>query len=311
MPDSLSVIQHDPEMALQEQSIEAAYQESVRAESSAKTQQQAASQRTRTATQNGATAAADTMPKAKAAPARQGIMLVAHQEPQMPVSPRTVGSPTTSWVIMGLVALFLLVSMRYRNNFRFLRGIRRDVLSKQPANDMFQETVRETSFLILLNLLCIASAGVLLFGAFEIDNPLFRTSQRWYEALGGVTLVVAGLYAWQWLTLFITGRVFRGPKATRHWLRGLAASQGLLGMVLFPLALLSIFYSKILYILVITGACAYVLTRILFICKGFRIFVKGSASYLPFFYYLCSVEIAPVVLTWTLAYQVCTGIAGG
>lgn len=299
MPDSLQVISVDPAMELQLLNVEAAFGETAPVVAAPEV----------AAPQARRQSIADTVAALRTAPPepapRKGIMLVAHKEPQMPVSPRAAGSPAISWVIIGLVALFLLVSMRYRNNFKFMRGMRRDILSSRPKNAMFQDTVRETSFLVLLNLLCIASAGVLLFGAIELEYPPLRDAERWYEALGLVAALAAAFYAWQWAVLFIAGQIFTDRKNTRLWLRGLGASHGMLSMVLFPLALMSIFYSRALPVLVIVGAVAYILTRLLFVCKGFRIFASDFSSYLLFFYYLCSVEIAPLIFLYTTASSFC------
>ncbi|MDE6169760.1 MAG: DUF4271 domain-containing protein, partial [Duncaniella sp.] len=42
----------------------------------------------------------------------------------------------------------------------------------------------------------------------------------------------------------------------------------------------------------------YFLTRILFICKGFRLFYDNFGSLLYFILYLCTLEIVPLVLIY-------------
>ncbi|MCH5320108.1 MAG: DUF4271 domain-containing protein, partial [Paramuribaculum sp.] len=50
----------------------------------------------------------------------------------------------------------------------------------------------------------------------------------------------------------------------------------------------------------------YVLARIMFIVKGFRIFYTNSASIVYFILYLCSLEIVPVTIFFYLAYLLCS-----
>ena len=250
----------------------------------------------------------DTLPHREVKQPRKAIVITAHSEPQRPVSPRSTGSPTTSWVILGLIAVFMLVSIRYARNFKFLSGIGRELLSKGKPRKMFDDTVRETSFLIFLNLLCIVSVGVLLFGGIELYHPEVRDSVHWYWALGLVTASVGGYYLWQWLVYFIVGRTFGTRQDASSWMRGFSSGQGFLGLALFLPALISIFYSVSLSLLVVISGAAYVVMRILFVIKGIRIFLPRSTSWLPFFYYLCAVEVAPVVLLINLSTRLCLAV---
>ena len=239
----------------------------------------------------------------------KGIILMAHKEPQMPVSPRSTGSTASSWVILALIAVFLLVSMRYARNFKFLSGIGRELLARKQGRRMFDDTVREKSFLVFLNLLCIVSVGALLFGAIEMAYPEVRTCVRWYSALGYVTLAVGLYYIWQWIVYFIIGQTFATTQDAASWMRGFSSGQGFLGIGLFLPALISLFYSGSLTFLVVISAIAYVIMRIVFIVKGIRIFLPRSNSWVPFFYYLCGVEIAPVVLLIHVSTQWCLSVA--
>lgn len=304
MPDSLQNISIDPAIALELDRVEQVVMDRTQS-TDAETSQAQPARREKTVS---AAAPADTT-ATTARQHRTAIVITAHKEPQMPVSPRSVGNTATSWVILGLIALFLLVSMRYARNFKFLRYIGRQLVSRHPRRRMFDDTVRETSFLIFLNLLCIVSAGVLLFGGIELTHPALRTAPRWYAALGVVTATVGIYYIWQWAAYFIIGRTFATRADAASWMRGFSAGQGILGLVLFAPALVSIFYAGNLTVPVTIGAAAYVVARLLFIIKGIRIFSPHSSSWLPFFYYLCSVEIAPAVLLLTLSTRLCMAMA--
>lgn len=302
MPDSLQKITIDPALALELDQFSAG----VRAEEEASRERQNAPV-VRATLPKTAPAVIDTV--VHTPPPRTAIIMTAHKERQMPVSPRSVGSTTTSWVILGLIALFLLVSMRYARNFKFLRGIGRELISPRPRRRMFDDTVRETSFLIFLNILCIVSVGVLLFGGLELLHPPLRGASQWYTALAVAIACVGVYYLWQWSVYFLIGRTFGTRADAASWMRGFSSGQGFLGLALFAPALVSIFYSGGLYILVVVAAVAYILMRIIFIIKGIRIFLPRSASWMPFFYYLCAVEIAPPVLLFHISTKLCLAVA--
>lgn len=302
MPDSLQNITIDPAIARELDQFNA----SVLAEEE-ETRTTVAPAKTKVASPKVVEAKADTV--VHEPPQRMAIVMTAHKDPQMPVSPRSMGSTTTSWVILGLFAVFLLVSMRYARNFKFLSSIGRELLSRQQRRRMFDDTVRETSFLIFLNLLCVVSVGVLLFGAIEVVHPFLRSSARWYTALGVTTGCVGAYYLWQWIAYFVLGRTFGTVADAASWMRGFSSGQGFLGLALFPMALVSIFYARNLYLVVIIAGAAYLVMRIVFIVKGVRIFLPRSSSWMPFFYYLCGVEIAPVVLLFHISTQLCMDVA--
>lgn len=302
MPDSLQKITIDPALARELDQFSA----DVRAEEDA-TRASRSAPVSRASLPKVTPVAADTV--VHTPPPRTAIIITAHRERQMPVSPRSVGSTTTSWVILGLIALFLLVSMRYARNFKFLRGIGRELISRRPRRRMFEDTVRETSFLIFLNLLCIVSVGVLLFGGMELLHPALRSASRWYTSLAVAIGCVGVYYVWQWITYFVIGRTFATRADAASWLRGFSSGQGFLGLALFAPALASIFYSAGLYVLVLIAAGAYVLMRIIFIIKGVRIFLPRSTSWMLFFYYLCAVEIAPLVVLYHISTKLCLEVA--
>lgn len=302
MPDSLQNITIDPAIAHELDRFEATLEER-----DAESRGGEAAVRTVSAPRPAVVAAPDTLRRER--PHRTAIVMTAHKEPQMPVSQRSVGSTATSWVILGLIAIFMLVSLRYARNFKFLSSLGRELLSPRPRRRIFDDTVRETSFLIFLNLLCIASVGVLLYGGLELVCPAIHNSPRWYVALAEVTGAVGLYYIWQWVAYFVIGRTFGTRADASSWMRGFSAGQGILGLALFPLALISIFYARSLYLPVVIAGAAYVIVRIIFICKGIRIFSPRSASWLPFFYYLCGVEITPVALLIALSMRICTAAA--
>lgn len=222
-----------------------------------------------------------------------------------PKKPRTVASKPfetqadSSWVLLGMLVLFLLVAFRMRRNMRYLKIMLQETVSSRSRQNMFVDTMRETTFVIMLNLLCIVCVGLFLAECeemvrgvpAEINGLLPPDLWRWM-------LYAVAYYGLQWVAYLLIGNIFAGHQGSRLWLQGFRAGQGLLGLFLFPSALLSIFYPSARLPLLIFAVMLYFSARLLFIFKGIRIFFSRPAYYLVFLYYLCGVEIVPVLVTW-------------
>lgn len=219
----------------------------------------------------------------------------------------------TSWVILGLVLVFTTVCLRFRNNSRYMHALWRDLTEVRRRQNLFDETVRETSFLLLLNLLWCASAGVLLHAAVVWTwnhhlNPFDSAPPLPQHQAAATALCIACAVAY---TLFmatfytVAGNVFADRHSTRMWVKGYAAAQGLAAFAFFPLALLCEVYPADNEPFLLIAAAVLAIAKIAFLWKGLRIFFNQFSSWVLFLYYLCSVEIVPLVLTYLAATALC------
>ena len=94
------------------------------------------------------------------------------------------GMDTASWVIAAMALLFCLVGLRYRGNARFLKGMLRQAVELRERNNMFDETVRESLFTLLVTLLSgpiMHSAGLCAPRRF-IYGSMHRMHRKLYVA---------------------------------------------------------------------------------------------------------------------------------
>lgn len=230
------------------------------------------------------------------------------REPAPPKDPETFGMSIV-WLV--LIALFCAAALKFKNNVKYLQAVLSDLTEIRVRQNAFDDTVKETSFLVLLNILWVCSAGVLLWQAVNltVGNPALGDSFSIPDrpALGiAVCVGVAGVYALlMCIAYWIIGFVFTDRERARMWLKGAGASQGVEVVLLLPLAALSLSYQPWLPILLEIAAGVFILGKIIFIYKGFRIFFTQISSWMLFLYYLCSIEIVPLVLTYIVTVQVC------
>lgn len=200
-------------------------------------------------------------------------------------------------MVLGVTLVFVIVCLKYRKNSRYFGSLVRDLYEVRERHNMFDDTVRERWFTILLNLLCALTTGILLAFASLWCSPMRGSMPGVGDMLWGIgisavyTIFMALLY-------WMCGRVFSDGKRTGMWLRAFWAAQSLTGACLFIPVLLLWFNPQWSEGLLLVCGGIWLLIRFIFISKGFRIFFARGGSILPFLYYLCSVEAVPVVLVW-------------
>ena len=88
-----------------------------------------------------------------------GLTLEPPVEPKVEPMPSSFGM---SCVFSALFILFCVIGLRFRNNLKYVTTLLHNLVEVRVRHNVFDETVRETSFLVLLNLLWSCSAGIIL-----------------------------------------------------------------------------------------------------------------------------------------------------
>lgn len=224
-----------------------------------------------------------------------------------------------SWILTGLILLFAIVAIRFSKNSKYVGAILRDATEVRERRNAFDDTVSETSFLIIVNLLWAVCAGIILSRAILIDPG--SVGELWGASLpdiadaaqlrintlttvicvGMMILYVAlmsGAYA-------LVGNVFYDGRHADMWLRGFLAANGLSVLLFFALALAALCYPQNSGMIAGIAILGFILTKIMFIIKGYRIFFAQISSWVLFLYYLCNLEIVPPVILYVASRWIC------
>ncbi|MDE5869176.1 MAG: DUF4271 domain-containing protein, partial [Muribaculaceae bacterium] len=101
------------------------------------------------------------------------------------------------WLV--LVLLFCAVALKFKNNAHYLKALVSDLTDVRVRQNAFDDTVKEASFLILLNVLWFCCAGILLWQCVRLTSPdvvgnSFSIPDK--PSLGiAVCTAMAGIYA--------------------------------------------------------------------------------------------------------------------
>lgn len=236
---------------------------------------------------------------------QRGLVFTTTEKPKSPPVEVGVNIGLGESLITGfMILLFCLLGIRFGNNVKYLAALRRDLLDIRERGNVFDDTVRETSFLLLMNMLWIVSAGVLLsYAVGGYANGWILSSDYepgWKNEL--VCIGIAAVYELlMWGAYWVTGSVFSDSTRTRMWTKAFSAGQGLTGVAWFFIALLLDCYPHETLPLLITAGVVFIIIRIMFIFKGAMIFFNKISSWMVFLCYLCNLEIVPLILTFAAA----------
>ena len=229
-----------------------------------------------------------------------GILLTPPEKPN-PVPLRSKGETGVSFILVGLFILSLIIALRFRNNIKYIGAMFRSLIETRTRHNVFDDTVRETSLIVLLNILWCASAGIV---AFYVYLYFFPDGDIWQHRAVGMLwgMALALTYTcFMAVAYSAVGWVFSDASHVSLWVKGFAASQALMAPAFFVTALVGICRPMLTQEMAIVAAVVFIFGKLMFIWKGYRIFFSQFSSWVLFLCYLCSLEIVPLILCYRCA----------
>ncbi|MCH5234128.1 MAG: DUF4271 domain-containing protein [Muribaculaceae bacterium] len=229
-----------------------------------------------------------------------GIILT--PPPPSEVTPlRQQDSLGVSFILSGMFLLFLTIALRFHNNIKYAVKMFRNIVETRTRQNIFDDTVRETSLIVLLNILWCVCVGIIGYSIYQFQFPSEMTfHHRSIGMLWGMAVaVVYSLFMW-WAYSGV-GWVFSDKSHSELWVKGFASSQALMTPALFITSLLSICRPETAIGAGVASAIVFILVKLVFIWKGYRIFFSQFSSWVLFLCYLCSLEIVPLILCYRCA----------
>ncbi len=211
-------------------------------------------------------------------------------------------TPVNNSVMLSVVLiLFLLFAFTFTKGIKYLGQMLRSLLNiKERQSILGDTTVRETQLRAVLLSMTIISEGFFIFMALARFAPISSLSIAAGIA-GGAWVAFTFYYFQKWVYRFV-GLLFTDVARTHKWLESFVSIQYLMGIPLSLVVLASIFIPAWSAGFLAVAAILYILSRILFIYKGFKIFYCNIIDLFYFIVYLCALEIAP--LFWGYQYGV-------
>ena len=213
-------------------------------------------------------------------------------------------TPSMSLLIAGLLA----VALCYHTGYKYIENFLHYMFSTRRRENLFEDhTVNETSIQIALIANTCIVEGFVIYLAVLLLRPSMATALQAnvFPYIASFCGLAALFYGVQWLAYKTLGYTFSDKEGTKLWLDGFKATQSLLGLLLVPVLMLVMTYPAHGKMLFMAAALLYLVARLIFIYKGFRIFYSNLTSVFYFILYLCAVEIVPLVIISKVTIWIC------
>ena len=212
-------------------------------------------------------------------------------------------TPSMALLLVGLLA----VALCYHTGHKYIENFFHYMFSTRRRENLFEDhTVHETSIQAALVANTCIVEGFIIYFAVQLLWTVFASSlqQGIFLHVAAYTGLALVFYAAQWVVYKVLGYTFLDAVGSRLWIDGFKASQAFLGLALLPVLVLLMLYPANGKLLLSVAALLYLVGRLVFVIKGFRIFYGNLTSIIYFLLYLCAVEIVPLVLVTGLTYWI-------
>ena len=228
-------------------------------------------------------------------------LLLTPPPPRQETPKRLDGSEGVSFIICGLFLIFFVIALRFRNNYKYILTMMRSLVETRTRHNVFDDTVNETTMIVLLNILWCACAGIIGFSVYQFLHPTVEVmSHRSVGMLLGMGMAAVYSLA-MWGAYGVVGWIFSDRLHSALWVKGFSSSQALMAPAFFVTALIGMCRPDTAIEIGIVSAGVFILVKFIFIWKGYRIFFNQFSSWVLFLCYLCSLEIVPLVLCYRCA----------
>ena len=212
-------------------------------------------------------------------------------------------TPSMALLLAGMLA----VALSYHKGYKYIENFFHYMFSTRRRENLFEDhTVNETGILTaLIGNTCIVE-GFLIFAAVRMLCPVLAPALQAnvFPHIAIYCGIAVLFYVGQWLVYKVLGYTFSDKQGTKLWIDGFKATQAFLGLLLLPALILLMLYPYHGKLLLSIAASLYLIARLVFIFKGFRIFYGNLSSILYFLLYLCAVEIVPLAILASVTYWI-------
>ena len=203
----------------------------------------------------------------------------------------------TSGTLILLVVSFLLICFCYRIGYKYFKTFIPNMWSnKRTENHLDDHTSREKFISAALLLQTFIAEGIATYCGLTTYLPEFITTNITISILGLVLCWMLYHFLQLGVIRFL-GYVFCSQKETHICIKGQNATVSLTGLIIAPFSTLMLFLPTQENAFLCIIISLYLLGRLVFNIKCFRIFYKNLFQYLYFILYLCGIEVVlPIFL---------------
>lgn len=228
--------------------------------------------------------------------------LLAEEQASSPMIVNTIG--------LLIIVMFVLCAERFKSGYKYFTILLHRLFTVRLRENVFEDhtTINELFSIIVFAANSCIMQGLLAY--YAVSHFGIGILEGTAAILMPVVCVLlsAVLFFFQLGLYNLLGYTFASQQQTKIWIEGYLASQTLMGVLLLPIVMMTnLSWGDDISWLGL-GIFSFVLLRMTFVVKGFRIFFTKLQSSLYFILYLCSVEIIPVIALIAAIIEICNHI---
>lgn len=212
---------------------------------------------------------------------------------------------TDDGIVAAIVVCFILtLGIMARSRYYLSRSFKSFVGYSLSAREKADRTNTDTFGVMALVLMAGFSVSLMLIDRLG-HNP---TAQQWHWPVSALLAAATGLYALLVVVKMalygFVNSVFFSRSQRSDWTDSYLLTVAMQGLLLFPVALLVVFFDLNTESAVVAFACAFGLTKLLLFCRCYRTFFAADGGLVHLFLYFCTLEIVPALLVWRVLFCV-------
>ncbi|MDR0977274.1 MAG: DUF4271 domain-containing protein, partial [Prevotellaceae bacterium] len=186
----------------------------------------------------------------------------------------------------------------------FLAQLGKNFLLNRERTSIFGESIGPDIRFLLFFVFqtCLFTAIILCFYFAEVQ-PALKQSINPYALMGIYTLMCMLFLLAKWVIYWALGYIFFTPQRVQLWLSAYSTMLYYMGLVLFPLIMVSVYFGLSVQNTVIIALILLLTAKILTLYKWKNLFCHNLFDSIVLIVYFCALEIVPLYLFYRGAIQ--------
>ena len=198
-----------------------------------------------------------------------------------------------------LLVCFFSASFVLATGRRMLTNLFDNFKSSSPHAPIFTTiTNQEVNSLLLLFLQTAVILGVLIYIFLSKQTDVLPENLNTIETIS----IIAGIFITylfvKWVFYSSIGWVFSEGKKTTVWIESYSLIIYLIGLLLYPIALLTVYFNPPINIVIYILLGFFIAQKGLILYKGVKLFSKNLWGHMLLILYFCALEIIPCLLLY-------------
>lgn len=204
-----------------------------------------------------------------------------------------------------LFLCFFFMAYIFSNGKKFLLQQLKDFFHVRERGNLFSDAiVVDMRYYVMVSFWVSVFLGICFFDCFYGQRMELLRERSPFWVLSANIAVCFAYYLLKWIVYSFGGWIFLDKNKTSVWLESCSVILFYFGLVLFPLALLAVYFDLSSQLLFLSGLALVIFTKILVFYKWTKLFFNHLCGLFCLIVYFCALEIMPCFILFKSLVEV-------